>query len=66
MATTTQLNAGVAAARKYAFAEIAAKVPSFFQAEADSYVTDAELLVAVKVIVAAVEGAAPKASGGTP
>lgn len=66
MATTTQLNAGVAAARKYAFAEIAAKVPSFFQAEADSYVTDAELLVAVKVIVAAVEGAAPKAPGGTP
>lgn len=61
MATTAQLNAGVAAARKYAFAEIAEKVPGFFQSEADGYVNDAELLAAVKVIVAAVEAAAKPA-----
>jgi hypothetical protein len=51
--TTAQLNAGVDAARKFAFAEIRAKVPAFFASEADGYVTDAELLAAVKAIVTA-------------
>jgi hypothetical protein len=59
MATTAQLNAAVDAARNYAFAEIKEKVPGFFQSEADNYVTNAELLAAVKVIVAAYEKAAP-------
>lgn len=59
MATTAQLNAMVNAARKEAFAEIAEKVPGFMQPEADSFVTDAELLNAVRILAAAYERAAP-------
>lgn len=55
MANTAQLNAGVDAARKFAFRLIEEKAPSFFQASAKGYVTDALLLQAVEVIVNAVE-----------
>lgn len=57
MATVAQLNAMVDAARKYAFNEIKEKVPSFFQSEAEDYVSDTELLAAVKVLATAYEKA---------
>jgi hypothetical protein len=61
MATVAQLNAMVDAARNYAFNEIEEKVPSFFKSEAENYVSDSELLAAVKVLAAAYE----KASTGS-
>ena len=60
MATTAQLNAGVDALRQFAFDIIKQKVPGFMQAEADAYVTNDELLAAVKVVAAAVEKTAPQ------
>jgi hypothetical protein len=58
MATVAQLNAMVDAGRKEAFAEISQKVPSFFQSEAEGFVTNDELLHAMKILAAAYEGAA--------
>jgi hypothetical protein len=56
MATTSQLNAGVDALRAFAFEIIKQKVPGFMQAQADAYVTNDELLAAVKVVASAIEG----------
>jgi hypothetical protein len=55
MANPVQLNAGVDAARKFAFRLIEQEAPSLIQASAKGYVTDALLLQAVEVIVNAVE-----------
>ena len=56
MATTSQLNAGVDALRAFALDIIRQKVPGFMQSQADAYVTNDELLAAVKVVASAIEG----------
>ena len=56
MATIAQKNAAVNALRDYAKQLISEKVPGIFQGEADSYLTDAELLGVIDIIVKAIEG----------
>jgi hypothetical protein len=53
-----QLNAAADALRQFAYTVIKQKVPGWLEKQADSYVTDDELLAAVKVVAAALEAAA--------
>jgi hypothetical protein len=53
--SVAQLNAGVYALRQFAYTVIKQKVPGWLESQAEAYVTDNELLAAVKVVAEALE-----------